>query len=152
MIEDDKRQLFFDKLSAEIEQMKLKRYPLTKDDAIRALLPNSLPPKPPRGFKAKTVAIIQKGISHCFYCRQWLKPGTIDHIIPTSKKGANNAYNRIYVCSGCNTLKADCTLEEFIQLVAKSSGRYKNEIYVINKIYALIQYRDEHIDFMIRKI
>ncbi len=158
MTKDDKRKLFFDKLSAEIEQMKKQRGAnITKDEAIRALLPvrvngkrnNEIIVKNPRLFKFQKCAFIQIDRTHCFYCNKKLNFGTIDHIIPTSRQGANNAFNRIYSCSICNGLKADYTLERFIEIVARYTFKKGSTIDIINQIYTLIKYRDEYLSFMI---
>jgi len=69
--------------------------------------------------KAKNVsftrrALVKRDNSSCCYCGKKLTPSkiTIDHIIPTSKGGANSFLNCVVSCQPCNGRKANRTLDE----------------------------------------
>ena len=53
----------------------------------------------------------------CFYCERILFAGeaTVDHFIPTSRKGPDHWWNRVPACQKCNSEKSDRlpTQEEF---------------------------------------
>lgn len=50
----------------------------------------------------------------CFYCNAPLrKVFDLDHVIPISKGGGNEAGNVVCACPSCNSLKADLDLQEF---------------------------------------
>jgi len=63
--------------------------------------------------------------NNCWYCGIELKPWTIngkqkdsftiDHLIPISRGGTNEATNLVPTCSFCNTSKGNRTLEEYRQ-------------------------------------
>jgi CRISPR/Cas system Type II protein with McrA/HNH and RuvC-like nuclease domain len=76
---------------------------------------------------------------------------TIDHIIPSSKKGNGSHYNKVFCCSKCNSLKGDYSLESFIKAIAtdKKLSPTKKE-FMILKVTELIKYRDNHIHLMIK--
>lgn len=102
------------------------------------------------------VAWVQYDRTRCFYCEK-SHPNTIDHIIPKSKGGSKNgAYNRVLSCSGCNTLKADYTLEVFkVVVTGMEEGVTKKQNPLSTKrvntmlknIRRLIEYRDGYKKF-----
>lgn len=48
----------------------------------------------------------------CVYCGSWVA-GTVDHVEPTSKGGANEVGNLVSACLGCNSRKGPRTPEEW---------------------------------------
>lgn len=102
------------------------------------------------------VAWVQYDRARCFYCEK-SHPNTIDHIIPRSKGGSKNgAYNRVLSCSGCNTLKADFTLEVFkVAVTSREVGVTKKENpfstkrvnTMLKNINRLIAYRNDYVKF-----
>jgi len=55
-------------------------------------------------------------LQKCRYC-QWIGLSFFfeeDHIIPSSRKGSDQPYNRQWICSGCNRQKSDKTPNEYI--------------------------------------
>jgi 5-methylcytosine-specific restriction endonuclease McrA len=74
--------------------------------------------------KGKVVRQFNELNGQCPYCREkmtlelgYRKTATIDHIKPTSKGGARDAFNEVVCCSECNTLKGDKPLHEFLVLL-----------------------------------
>jgi len=63
--------------------------------------------------------IYNKYNGHCAYCGKKIEfdDMTIDHIIPSSKGGANTLENTIPSCQLCNNQKADKSIEEFRMFV-----------------------------------
>lgn len=63
--------------------------------------------------------IYNKYDGHCAYCGKKIEfdDMTIDHIVPTSKGGANTLDNTIPSCQLCNNQKADKSIEEFRSFV-----------------------------------
>ncbi len=66
-------------------------------------------------------------VTACCYCvRQFKKPlkRTVEHIVPVSKGGYNNRFNKIYCCFDCNGWRANKELSEFkneiVNLLAKN--------------------------------
>lgn len=76
-----------------------------------------------------------KKFSHCVFA-------TKDHLIPLSKGGANNSYNKKNCCRHCNTEKGDFMPYDyllFIQHKALEKPNYHLEIKIENIKY-IIQY------------
>lgn len=63
-----------------------------------------------RALKALTISRSQ---GYCEYCKSpadfTTEPFSIEHIIPRSKQGTNDAENLAYSCIGCNVYKSDRT-------------------------------------------
>ena len=59
--------------------------------------------------------VYNKYDGHCAYCGRKIEfdDMTIDHIVPSSKGGANTLENTIPSCQLCNNQKADRSIEEF---------------------------------------
>lgn len=57
-------------------------------------------------------------VENCVYCgKRCSGPRlTVDHVIPTSRGGQNNAANRVWACRACNEFKADRTPEEVAKM------------------------------------
>ena len=52
---------------------------------------------------------------NCPYCNKAIGESPhADHIYPVSKGGQSIDYNMVFICKGCNLLKSDMTLREFI--------------------------------------
>lgn len=55
---------------------------------------------------------------YCYYCNKYLafrpRSATIDHKIPLSKGGTNDADNTVLACETCNRDKADMTETEYL--------------------------------------
>lgn len=89
----------------------------------------------------------------CAYCNYNLKALEyskihIDHIIPISKGGKDDPSNFAVVCSDCNTLKSDLTMEEFLKKVEIKRNRYntileKRESLLRVEKYLLTEYGKE---------
>jgi hypothetical protein len=72
----------------------------------------------------------------CFYCEcqvsnQLFAVGTdsmktIDHVIPTSRGGNNNSFNKVICCYYCNHLKGNLTPVEFLSKCLSSKNGRKN--------------------------
>lgn len=80
----------------------------------------------------------------CCYCGCKFNPfnkgkvKTIDHLIPVSKGGANNLYNKRNCCQHCNTQKADLLLQDFlIIIIEKPLSFYEKNIRVENIKYMI---------------
>ncbi|MCP3686196.1 MAG: HNH endonuclease [bacterium] len=51
----------------------------------------------------------------CPYCQNDLgNTPHADHIYPVAKGGLSTIENMVYICAGCNRMKSDLTLREFI--------------------------------------
>ena len=60
--------------------------------------------------KAKIAERTKKPVSDfCTYCRRRIKPGqeTVDHVIPKSRGGSDDAWNLVICCKSCNERKGD---------------------------------------------
>lgn len=89
----------------------------------------------------------------CAYCNCNLKALAyskihIDHIIPLSKGGKDDPSNFAVVCSDCNSLKSDLTIEEFLNKVEHKRDRYnvileKRESLLRVEKYLLTEYGKE---------
>ena len=82
----------------------------------------------------------------CCYCGQKFNSlnkarlKTADHLIPLSKGGANNPYNKRNCCKFCNTQKADLLLQDFLLKVkSRSENEYEKSVKIENIEY-LIEY------------
>lgn len=42
---------------------------------------------------------------------------TVDHVMPKTQGGILSKKNKVYACNGCNSLKADLTIEEMVKLI-----------------------------------
>ena len=61
------------------------------------------------GARAKRAAMIKKGITTCYWCgmKLTLNTSTIEHIIPLSTGGLENANNRTLACKDCNEARGN---------------------------------------------
>lgn len=80
----------------------------------------------------------------CCYCGEKFNPlnrgkaKTVDHLIPVSKGGANNSYNKRNCCKRCNTQKADMLLQDYLNLIMqKPLSFYEKNIRVENIKYMI---------------
>lgn len=57
----------------------------------------------------------------CHYCTLWIPfdKGTVDHMHPTSKGGADVISNMVYCCRRCNAEKADSLYDDYLTKIAK---------------------------------
>jgi hypothetical protein len=86
---------------------------------------------------------------HCCYCGKSFSGNircTADHLIPISKGGANNPYNKRNCCKHCNTQKGSSLPHEYLLYLiqdhtnAKNAAtRYNLEIKIENVKY-IIEY------------
>ncbi len=58
-------------------------------------------------------------IGRCFYCKKALNhgAGSLDHVIPESRGGPTAPANLVLACQSCNSLKADNTPEEWLEVI-----------------------------------
>lgn len=49
--------------------------------------------------------------------------GSIDHVIPACRNGANSPSNYVFACDQCNGMKAQLTLEEFRAAIETVTGQ-----------------------------
>lgn len=56
----------------------------------------------------------RKHAATCHYCERptRFRTPTWDHVVPVSKGGPNNAWNKVTACVACNQLKADQVWDE----------------------------------------
>lgn len=63
-----------------------------------------------------------KAFPICPYCNK-NKSDTLDHVVPLSRGGSNDASNIVAVCRSCNSRKSDKTLNEFLPILSMMWGR-----------------------------
>jgi|GEM_PF-3441812 len=65
--------------------------------------------------KANLRGHLRKTVGHCQLCGNVIgkRGGTLDHVIPSSKCGANTATNIVLVCRPCNQRKGNKHLEDY---------------------------------------
>lgn len=84
----------------------------------------------------------------CCYCGSKFNPlnrkayKTIDHLIPLSKGGANNVYNKRNCCNLCNSQKGGMYLQEWIKLVEQEGAYNCNSEIKTENIKYIIDYVD----------
>lgn len=68
----------------------------------------------------------------CFYCNIPLskKTSTIDHIIATSKGGADTLNNMVLCCSWCNNNKGSHSIKDFLKKLQIGLKNCTNEFYI----------------------
>ena len=59
----------------------------------------------------------REATGHCLYCGHpvSLEEMEVDHIHPRSRGGGNGYGNKVCSCPGCNALKGDALLEDFLR-------------------------------------
>lgn len=91
-------------------------------------------------------------VNNCYYCHcVFDHDRTVDHIIPKKLRGNNSAFNRLYACEDCNTMKGHLTLEQFRMKVLRMPWKDNKKSKVAYKIFQLILYRDAHLEKMMLK-
>lgn len=70
--------------------------------------------------KAKRVAIYMRDDWTCVYCETSLRAAptsacTLDHVVPRSAGGSNDASNLVTACLTCNATRRDMRLRDFVQ-------------------------------------
>lgn len=84
-----------------------------------------------KGFRKSDV--FERDAWTCQYCTKLLsvKTATLDHIVPRSKGGQNTFENTVCCCTGCNSKKANISLEDsgmkLLKRPAKPSYEISNE-------------------------
>lgn len=100
----------------------------------------------PKNKRNQVIAACNRQGYRCYYCSRQIevnKPfvsqqrphtATLDHYIPLSQGGKNNAQNRVAACYVCNQKKADAMPDVFLQAgrnadfrVGKSNGQRTDE-------------------------
>lgn len=89
----------------------------------------------------KRLAIYLRDNFRCVYCGKNLarcaaKLRTLDHVIPVTKNGTNEADNLCTACKKCNDAKGDRTAWEYIVIIAQRRGIDADEM-VINLLRLL---------------
>jgi 5-methylcytosine-specific restriction endonuclease McrA len=66
-----------------------------------------------KNTRKKRAALIRKGVTTCYWCDAplTLDTSTIEHIIPLSTNGLDNANNRTLACQPCNKKRGNVMLE-----------------------------------------
>lgn len=57
--------------------------------------------------------IVMRDGAGCWYCKQAMRPGTLDHVVPRSLGGSDHMTNLRASCLLCNELKANLRPEDF---------------------------------------
>jgi hypothetical protein len=75
-----------------------------------------------RNTRKLRAALIRKGITTCYWCgiTLTLDTSTVEHIIPLSTNGLDNANNRTLACEPCNKARGNIMLE--LDNKGKSNG------------------------------
>ena len=82
---------------------------------------------------------------NCYYCDKILTGRTDkskDHIIPVSKYGNNQEINKVDCCRACNTLKANLSLEGFMEVVKQKVISRRKKQMILSRVKLLIRFRD----------
>jgi 5-methylcytosine-specific restriction endonuclease McrA len=92
--------------------------------------------------KAKRQRIYSRDSSTCVWCDTQLNCGvpTLDHVLPRSQGGTNDAHNLITCCGLCNSSRGDMTPLQFA--VKLGGARYKRRDYggvrFVNQVLARV--------------
>lgn len=63
----------------------------------------------------------------CYYCGRVvsLRGSTLDHVTPRSRGGTDSPGNLVLCCKGCNTVKADRPLAEWLDVLEEITARVR---------------------------
>lgn len=73
----------------------------------------------------KRLALYLRDGLRCVYCGATLEGGaclSLDHLLPRSKGGSNDATNLVTACKMCNSIRGDRPLAQWLRLVADLTG------------------------------
>ena len=78
-----------------------------------------MPVKPKHNYKQMRRMLFKEQAGRCALCRTWFEERhfEIDHFYPKSQGGVDSIENRQLLCSSCNRIKGDKSMEEAIAIV-----------------------------------
>lgn len=96
-----------------------------------------------------TIADLTLKPETCFWCKQFIGTGDIDHFIPRYRGGKTEICNLMYICSKCNKSKQYKDPEHFAKKVKMSDDEVakvrEKKLIVLSEIgIELDRYRDQH--------